>query len=30
MQAQDLKPSRIQAAKQIISQFLDKIQNDRV
>ena len=30
MQAQDLKPSRIQAAKQIISQFLDKIKNDRV
>ena len=30
MNAEDLKPSRIQAAKQIISKFLNKIKDDRV
>jgi Ca-activated chloride channel family protein len=30
MNAEDLKPTRLEAAKNIISQFLDKLKTDRV
>jgi hypothetical protein len=30
MNAEDLKPNRLEVAKEVISKFLDKIKTDRV